>query len=81
MQLVDKTEEVVFARRISTVRDMNTRLFDAATVHDAGHQIGQAFSSNPIDVPYWMIYIYDHSRKHVQKHNRPNKKLMEKKIA
>jgi len=57
--VAETTGRVEGERRLATLRDLARRASDATTPEQACMNAGQVFESNPIDVPFALVYLLD----------------------
>lgn len=55
----ETTEQVLGERRLQTLRSLRTRTTDAKTASEAGQIAAEILASNPLDIPFALIYLLD----------------------
>jgi two-component sensor histidine kinase len=58
----DETQRIIGERRLSLLRDLAARTWDANTVEEAYALSAEALGANPRDVPFALIYALDEDR-------------------
>jgi PAS domain S-box-containing protein len=62
----DDTRRIISERRISLLRDLATRTADARAIADVCKLSAESLSSNTKDLPFFLIYLVDADKKHVE---------------
>ena len=61
--VAETTDHVINERRLGTLRDLATRASKARHIREACAAAAQTLASNPFDIPFAAVYLFDESHK------------------